>query len=124
MSTSEYAFKLSQKLGWPHTLEEWRIMENAGTLLTLGESPDLDGTAVVTHYELTLPPRIGPSFELGIGLLLKVERKSSNEPWKEIQNRRNHQDFTRGRDIYRERTADRAGGSFVRHIGADLLPLA
>ncbi len=51
MSTSEYAFKLSQKLGWPHTLEEWRIMENAGTLLTLGESPDLDGTAVVTHYE-------------------------------------------------------------------------
>ena len=51
MSTSEYAFKLSQKLGWPHTLEKWRIMENAGTLLTLGEPTDLDGTAVVTHYD-------------------------------------------------------------------------
>lgn len=68
MSNSGYAFKLSQKLGWPHTLEEWRVMENAGTLLTLGEPPELDGTAVVTHYDW--------GSALGMFLIEKTKQKS------------------------------------------------
>lgn len=50
MSNSKFAFNLSQKLKWPHTQEEWDVLNQCGSLITVGTPPHIDATAVLTQY--------------------------------------------------------------------------
>lgn len=43
-------FQLSQKVKWPHTLNEWDIMTRTGTVLSTGSDAECYATAVLTPH--------------------------------------------------------------------------
>lgn len=50
--TPELAFNLSQKLRWPHTLEEWKIMDEISPIIGMGRDggAGVSATAMLTQY--------------------------------------------------------------------------
>lgn len=46
----ELAFNLSQRLKWPHTLEEWRIMDEISPIVAIGSDKGVCATAALTQY--------------------------------------------------------------------------
>lgn len=50
MLPPKLAYDLSQRLKWPHTLEEWQFMDEVSTILTVGNTERIYATSVLTHY--------------------------------------------------------------------------
>lgn len=52
MSKAEYLHKLSEKLEWPHTLNEWEIMCQNSTVFTVSQNDRVQASALLTHYKI------------------------------------------------------------------------